>query len=102
MTNLPGHVLEELAILVTDYNRDFLKAKQAEQHKKATGELILALLHAHHCSGVEVAGCRVAPRPWSHQSISLQAARALVPEELLSQLIQHSSGIALDVRPLRQ
>ena len=101
MAELPGDVLEELTSLVTGYNDMLVQAKDVEKTKKNLSEAILNILRQHHCSGVEVAGCKVAPRPWSRETVNMVMARALIPEALLSQVLQTSSGISLDVRPLR-
>ena len=99
--SLPGDVLEELTTLVHKYNKALLEEKGAAALKKITSDDILAVLKEHHCSGTEVGGCALTVKPWSRSSVDITLARSLLTPEVLDQLLKYSSGISLDVRPLR-
>ena len=98
---LPGDVLEELTALVTTYNRHLLTEKYSAEEKKKASEAILALLKQHQCSKAEAGGCTLSVKPWTRESVNLSMIRALITPDQLARLTRISTGISLDVRPLR-
>mgnify|MGYP001559024347 FL=1 len=99
---LPGDTLEELDFLVQAYNKYLLDEKAAGALKKKASEDILAVLRQHQCSEAEAGGCRLVVKPWSRESVDMARARMLFSPELLAQATRSSSGISLDVRPIRE
>ena len=101
MTTLAGDVLEELTALVTMYNRHLLTEKYSAEEKKKASEAILALLKQHQCSKTEAGGCTLTVKPWTRETVDITRARSLLSPDQLAQLVKTSTGISLDVRPLR-
>ena len=98
---LPGDALEQLDYLVQEYNESLLAEKRAERVKKASTEGILAILKQHQCSSTEAGGCTLTVRPWTRKSISMDMAEMHLDADLLARVVRTSSGVSLDVRPLR-
>lgn len=98
---IPGTTLEELADLVAQYNEALLCEKVAATNKKRASEQMLAIMKDHQCTELMVGGNRLYVKTWTRESISLPQARAYLSYDMLTQLVQTSSGISLDVRPVR-
>lgn len=98
---LPGDVLEELTTLVHKYNKAILEEKGGAALKKIASDDILALLKQHQCSWAEAGGCTLTVKPWTRESVDITRARSLLSPDQLAQLVRTSTGISLDVRPIR-
>ena len=98
---LPGDVLEELTELVYKYNKALLEEKDAAALKKIASDDILVLLKHHQCSRTEAGGCTLTVKPWTRETVDITRARSLLSPDQLAQLVKTSTGISLDVKPLR-
>ena len=101
MTTLAGDVLEELTELVYKYNKALLEEKGAAALKKIASDDILVLLKHHQCSRAEAGGCTLTVKPWTRETVDITRARSLLSPDQLAQLVKTSTGISLDVKPLR-
>lgn len=98
---LPGDILEELDSLVQRYNKAFLDEKAAAKNKQDAVDTMLDILRHYRCSSAEAGGCTLTVRPWTRQSLVYAEAQKLLSAEQLGQITKVSTGISLDVRPLR-
>ena len=101
MITLPGDVLEELAIYVQQYNKALLVEKDAALAKKVATGSILDLLKQHQCNGTEAGGCSLTVKPWTRQTLNMDLAMLHLTTEQIHRVVKVSTGISLDVRPLR-
>ncbi len=98
---LPGDALEELAMYVQQYNEALLAEKDAALAKKLATGSILNLMKQHQCSEVEAGRCRLLVKPWTRKTLDMKAAEFHLSAVQLEQITRVSTGISLDVRPLR-
>ena len=99
---LPGDTLEELDALVRRYNKALLDEKAAAALKKIATDDMLNILHQHHCSFIEAGGSTLTVKPLTRHSIVFDQVAKLLSSEQLAQATKISTGISLDVRPLRE
>lgn len=99
---LPGDIMEELDSLVQVYNQALLHEKEAVKTKKTASDNILAILHEYQKSTTEAGGCTLTVKPWLRKTLVKELVEDYLTPEQMIQVVQMSTGVSLDVRPLRQ
>ena len=87
MATLDGESLEMLTALVGDYSAGFVQENAGKRQKEAARDEILKLLHGTGVNEIDIAGNHVKVLAWSREAATRTVAA--------------SSGIRLDVRPIR-
>lgn len=99
---MEGEQLESLAGYIAQYNSGLLGEKEGRERKERASKAILALLKTAREHDITLNGFRVQVLPWRRETISLDHARLMLPEDTVMELVQISSGLRLDVRPTRE